>query len=276
MRNTSTLLLAAFGVALLALPSTADAQRRRRADGPDPVAAWVTIATTGGTCLDLHAADHGPQGARVVFRPCDGAPSQLWRFERGTLVSAMGGCLDLRADDLGQQGARLHTWSCHGAPSQQWLARADGSITSGAGGCLDVDGGAVSRDGARAIRWACHGGENQRFRVLSSAPRPQRADAGPRALDDAAFDALIARVRAASFSADRVATVADAARGHRFTGAQVATIVSEMSFSAERIQALELLAPRLVDARDSALIIDSMSFSSERARAREILAAHTR
>lgn len=277
MRNELTLSLAALAVALLAVPADAEAQRRRRVDAPAPTAAWVSIATEGGTCLDLHPADDGPDGARVVFRRCDGGPTQLWRFERGMLVSAGGGCLDVRGEERGQEGARVHTWSCHGASNQQWRARPDGSLTSGAGGCLDVEGGAIRTDGARAIRWTCHGGANQRFRVIPAAPvtpRMVHVDTGPRALDDAAFDALLGRVRAASFSSERVATVGDAARGGFFTSAQVASLVSEMSFSSERIQVVELLAPRLVDPSDGARIIDRMSFSSERTRTREILARH--
>lgn len=96
--------------------------------------------------------------------------------------------------------------------------------------------------------------------------------AAPQVMDGPSFEALIQRIQNASFSSDRVAVVTDAAPYAWFSAAQIARIIGQMSFSSERTQVVDVLAPRLVDRQNGGVIIDSLTFSSERDHAREVLA----
>lgn len=260
--------------------SDADAQRRRvrHRGSPD----WFTIVSEGGLCLDVHGAEAGRDGARVQMWTCHGGPNQLWRFEGATLVSAAGGCLDVHGGDLQQRSsarplARVTTYACHGRTNQRWRPSPDGALVSDAGGCLDVEGGAIHQVGQRVISWPCHGGANQRFRIVPATPpsppppRPQVVLA-PHAMDDASFAAFVQRIRAASFSADRVAVVRATAPHAWLTAAQIRAVLAEMSFSSERIEVLDLLVPRMVDRHNGAAIFEALPFSSERAHAERLLA----
>lgn len=264
--------LSILSLAFVILPSRGEAQPRR----PRPPEAWVSIVNSVGLCLDVHGEDIGRENARIIVYPCHGRENQQWRFERGMLVSAVGGCLDMLGGP--RDGAPIGTRSCNGSPSQQWRLLPGGSLRSAVGRCLDVEGGAMSTAGARAVLWACHRGPTQRFRSAPLArqePPPRRPPVvvGPQAMDRASFDTLLARVRAASFSSDRIAVVGDAADSW-FTAAQIATLVGEMTFSAERIRVVEMLAPRLIDRQNAHLIIDAMTFSGERDEVRTILARY--
>lgn len=262
---------AVLSLAFFALPSQSDAQGRR----PGSPGGWVSIVSAGGLCLDVHGDDVGRENARVILYPCHGGTNQQWRLERGRVVSAAGGCLDVLGGPW--DAVPLGTRSCNNTPSQQWRLLRNGGLRSEVGRCLDVESGAMSTSGARAVLWACHDGPTQRFRMGGPAARPEPPPRrppvvrGPRAMDPSSFDALLARVRAASFSSERVAVVGDAASAW-FTAAQIATLVRAMTFSSERIRVVELLAPRLIDRDNVGPIIDAMTFASERDNARTILA----
>lgn len=91
-------------------------------------------------------------------------------------------------------------------------------------------------------------------------------------MDDASFEGFIQRIQSASFSSDRVGVVAVTAPHAYFTAAQIARVISVMSFSSERTDVLDLLVPRLVDRHNGAIIVESLTFSSERDHARALLA----
>jgi len=85
------------------------------------------------------------------------------------------------------------------------------------------------------------------------------------------FAALLSRVRAARFSAARVRVVASAARYNRFSCNQVYRLLSVMSFSSTKLRALGMLAPRIVDKRNSHLVYSAFRFSSAKRRARQMI-----
>ncbi len=277
----SALAVLTLAAAFVLSPAESEAQRRR------PTTEWFSIVNEAGLCLDVHGEDVGRDGARVHMWPCHGGPNQLWRLDRGMLLSASGGCLDVHGEDVGRPGARVQMWSCHGASNQQWMLQPNAALSSPSGGCLDIEGGAVRTAGTRVITWTCHGALNQRFALRAAPPPTPRVPAngagvGPPSrrsaplIDAPAFEALLLRVRAAPFSSDKGAAVQDAARWHWFTAEQIARIVGELAFSSDRTQAIEILAPRLVDPQNGAVILDRLTFSSERDGARATLSRRAR
>lgn len=273
----SALAVLTLAAAFVLSPAESEAQRR-----PPATTQWFSIVNEAGLCLDVHGEDLGRDGARVQMWPCHGGPNQLWRFDRGMLLSASGGCLDVHGDDVGRPGGRVQMWSCHGASNQQWMVQPNDALTSSSGGCLDIEGGAVHTAGTRVIMWTCHGAVNQRFALRAApaalpSPTPRVAfHRGAASIDAPAFEALLVRVRGAPFSSEKLAAVQDAARWHWFTAEQIARIVGELAFSPDRTQAIEILAPRLVDPQNGAVILDRLTFSSERDSARATLSRHAR
>lgn len=273
----SALAVLTLAAAFVLSPAESEAQRRLH------TTEWFSIVNEAGLCLDVHGEDVGRDGARVHMWPCHGGPNQLWRLDRGMLLSASGGCLDVHGEDVGRPGARVQMWSCHGASNQQWMSQPNAALSSPSGDCLDIEGGAVHTAGTRVIMWTCHGAVNQRFALRAApaaAPPPTPGVAfhrgAPAPIDAPTFEALLLRVRAAPFSSDKGAAVQDAARWHWFTAEQIARIVGELAFSSDRTQAIEILAPRLVDPQNGAVILDRLTFSSERDSARATLSRHAR
>lgn len=91
------------------------------------------------------------------------------------------------------------------------------------------------------------------------------------AMDDQSFDALLGQIAGASFSSGRLGVLQLAAQWNHFSVAQLKRIISLMWFSSERIGAVELVAPRLVDRQNVFLLNDAFPFTSEAEQAYRIL-----
>ena len=78
------------------------------------------IVGVGGFCVDVMGSAPN-DGARVIYTPCSGAPSQNWRANNGTIVGIGGKCLDIEGGSPAQ-GAPLIINSCNGSPSQLWIS----------------------------------------------------------------------------------------------------------------------------------------------------------
>jgi Domain of unknown function (DUF4476) len=116
-------------------------------------------------------------------------------------------------------------------------------------------------------------------RANRNQPRPRPAPAAPvspppprhPAMEDAAFGALVASVRDKSFSDAQVTVIEHAATRNYFSVAQVQTLIDLVALSAARLRALELCAPRIVDAENVLTVVDAFAFSADKAQARQIL-----
>ena len=64
-----------------------------------------------------------------------------------------------------------------------------------------------------------------------------------------------------------------AARGGRFTCAQCATLMDQFTFTHDKLQVVKLVAPRLIDPRNSNVIMSRLSFDSDRKKAADYIAA---
>lgn len=286
--------LAVTGSFVCASPSPASAQA-----APSD---WFSLVTLG-KCVEVHGTDVGLDGARVQIWGCHGGPNQLWRYEsNGTLISASGGCLEIHGGELGRDGARVQMWPCHGGANQQWQLGSDGSLRNSAGGCLDLQGWRTV-DGARFVGWTCNGKDNQRFALRGDTalpapppvvappvvappavappvvappargphPHPGGRAGGALVPDEAAFGALFERVNRASFSTDKLSQIELASRSSGFRADQIKRLLGALAFSQDKMRALGLLAPRLVDPQNGGLILEAFPFSSDRERAVQIL-----
>ncbi|MFT5683546.1 MAG: hypothetical protein ACI8RZ_004478 [Myxococcota bacterium] len=84
----------------------------------------------------------------------------------------------------------------------------------------------------------------------------------------------LARIRGAvaaeSFSDDQLAVLQAASHGRRFTAAQVMTLMSQFSFSDDRIDAAVMLYPQVVDPQNWYTVYGALTFSSDKAKLRQL------
>jgi hypothetical protein len=99
-------------------------------------------------------------------------------------------------------------------------------------------------------------------------PPPMR---GPRPIDDGSLEALIQAINAEGFSDGKTRVIAQAARSHHFLVGQLKRIVEQLPFSADKVGAVQMIAPRLLDRQNAFQIYDAFAFSADKERVRQIL-----
>ncbi|HNN51314.1 MAG TPA: RICIN domain-containing protein [Pseudomonadota bacterium] len=167
MKERSVLVSGAFIVANLLSISAAQAQHH----GPFAIRA-------GQKCLDLNGPQVKVNGGRVQLWDCTGAANQLWRWDRGRIVSmANNRCLDLNGPDTGDNGGRIQVWDCHGGPNQHWRHERGALIVQADNRCLDVHGPDIGQNRAHVQSWDCHFGPNQQWIIEPVAPQAPPAQA---------------------------------------------------------------------------------------------------
>jgi len=85
---------------------------------------------------------------------------------------------------------------------------------------------------------------------------------GPMAPDD--FEALLAALKGAPFSSDKLVLVRDAAKRNRFETDQVLRVVKLFSHGSEQVDAAVAMYPRVVDKKNFFKVYGVLSFSSDR------------
>jgi hypothetical protein len=286
-------------VMLLSYPlaqAHADRGRGRHHPGREPeasVAGWGKLRNRAQQmCLD--AAGWAAQGsANALLWSCNNDPDHVWFFApTGEIKNAESGLCLTTADRPGKGGQRgddVGVDRCDGSRSQLWTVapRGRGSfeVRNGRRGlCLDVDG----RRGAQGddvLLWACDGGVDQTwgwepvsqppprtaYRHPGPSPRPRRGPAVIQPMDPPAFQALLTAIKRGSFSANQMAVIEEAAAYHYFLVAQLREVVRSLSFSANQIRAVELIAPRLVDPQNGFTLFDAFTFSRDQEQVKRIL-----
>jgi hypothetical protein len=245
-------------------------------------------------CLDV--AGWSMKGNRnVLLWQCNGDPDHQWSFSPGgELLNAVGTvCLDAAGYD-GRAGANVGVFRCESQDDQRWslVSRGRGSFelrNRKQGMCLDVVGNAGNR-GDNVILWPCDGGMDQVWQwepagapppapVYVPAPPPSYPPsypappppAGPTAMDPGTFSTFINVLRNESFSDGKARVIGDAAGSNWFTIAQLKQVVNVLTFSSDKMRAVELIAPRIVDRQNSFTLYDAFTFDSDKRKAREIL-----
>ena len=91
------------------------------------------------------------------------------------------------------------------------------------------------------------------------------------AMSESRFNSLLGQVKDASFEDERTAVLDTASKRNYFNCDQVGRVLGVISFSDEKISALRILAPRLVDKENSHTILAHFEFDDDKQKARRIL-----
>lgn len=90
-------------------------------------------------------------------------------------------------------------------------------------------------------------------------------------MEDDAFRALVAAVRNERFSEGQLNVIQQAATRNYFRVGQLKNLIELLSFSATKLRALELGAPRLTDPENAFMLYDAFTFSADKEQAKAIL-----
>jgi hypothetical protein len=128
-------------------------------------------------------------------------------------------------------------------------------------------------------RTAGEGHHPQTGVVQPPAPGPAAAHASPppgrthgaRAMDERAYAQLRQAMERETFGRERLGILETAARTRWFTVAQVKALVESFDFPRERLQAVGVVEPRIVDTENTYQLYDMFTFSSDKAELRKLL-----
>jgi hypothetical protein len=84
------------------------------------------------------------------------------------------------------------------------------------------------------------------------------------AMEEAPFQGLKRTLKKESFSSNRLDILKSAAGDNNFSVHQVIELIDLLNYSEERIKAVEILYPWIIDKNNSLLLFDAMKFSSEK------------
>lgn len=134
----------------------------------------------------------------------------------------------------------------------------------------------ASKPGAdrRALRAGLEDLERKLDRLDDKVRRMEREERRrqmPREMDPASFSALQDAVARQPFSDGRLSVIASAAAYNWFTVGQVRSLIDSIRPSDDRLRAVELLWPRVLDRQNAFLLEQAFPFSGDRARLRRIL-----
>ena len=94
------------------------------------------------------------------------------------------------------------------------------------------------------------------------------------AMDKSDFKLLRSLLKEESFDNDRIKMIRIACIGNYFTSSQCADMLSLLSFDSSKLQALEYIAPRIIDKHACDVILKEFSFISNREKAEALLRGH--
>ena len=92
-----------------------------------------------------------------------------------------------------------------------------------------------------------------------------------RAMNKSDFEFLYSLLEEESFDKDRIKMIRVACIGNYFTSRQCASMLSLLNFDSYRLEALEYLAPRVIDKQARDVILKEFAFVSNREKAEALL-----
>jgi hypothetical protein len=101
--------------------------------------------------------------------------------------------------------------------------------------------------------------------------KPRRKPVNLRAMRDNDFSLVYKVVKNASFDDKKIDIIRVACIGNCFSSKQCARLLSLLSFDDNKIEALEIIAPRMIENEYYNKILKQFSFSSNREKAMKIL-----
>lgn len=107
------------------------------------------------------------------------------------------------------------------------------------------------------------------------AKRARRADRfTPAPMNPHSFEGLRHALKAQRYGEGRLAFLTNAAAGNWFVAEQVRLLLLDLPYASERVRALELLWPKVLDPHEAHLVYAAFPYGSDRPRVRAILARH--
>lgn len=241
----------------------------------DPDHAWSftrsgeLVNAVGGVCLDA-AGYAGQAGANVGVYRCEHLNDQRWSvvprgdgsFEIHNRKQNL--CLDVNGQ-AGARGDNVLLWNCDGGADQRWTFE---PWTASSPRYVGPPRHRPPGDPPEQP-WM----DPPPPHVMPPPPPPQSYPPAPavRPIRDGELRALKSAIDNAGFSQDKLTVIEEAARSSYFLVGQAKEILGQLAFSADKLHALELLAPRLLDRKNTFQLYEAFSFSADKDQAREIL-----
>jgi hypothetical protein len=119
---------------------------------------------------------------------------------------------------------------------------------------------------------SAHGEGDKPAEKPKAQASPPQVQQQAQAISDEAFGPLADEVAAEAFADDRLGLLRDRAKTHGFTVAQVARLLGSFPYPGDRLRAVKILWPRVVDRTNGAQLYDSFTFQSEKDELRAVLA----
>lgn len=111
--------------------------------------------------------------------------------------------------------------------------------------------------------------EHHALALKAELSKPPAAPAGPAILSDEEFAKLLKGVKGQPFDKDKVIFIQNFGTTRPLTCAQLVELLRTFSFDDDRVKAVALLYPKLVDRLDFPTVLDVFTFESGKKKARE-------
>lgn len=112
--------------------------------------------------------------------------------------------------------------------------------------------------------------DNQKF-LLPPKDNIRWSQMSIRPISDKDFSFVLTKVKEGSFSKDKISIIEVACLNNHFTCRQTLSLLKQISFDNDRLKALRIIEPYIVDRENSLIIIETFSFSSSKDQAIKIL-----
>jgi hypothetical protein len=93
-------------------------------------------------------------------------------------------------------------------------------------------------------------------------------------MDEPAFRRFVDAVKNEGFADDQIRVIESASSRNYFRVTQLRVVIDLLPFSANKLRALELVAPRLVDPENTMSLYEAFPFSADKDQARQILSRY--
>ena len=108
--------------------------------------------------------------------------------------------------------------------------------------------------------------------VIGNIPPPPRLPPPPPpVIDEGTFQGLLGAINAESFSSGKQRVIGEAAQRSFFLVSHVAQVVNVLSFSNDKVRAVELLWPHVVDKQNAFHLYEAFTFENDKRRVRAII-----
>jgi hypothetical protein len=92
-----------------------------------------------------------------------------------------------------------------------------------------------------------------------------------KAMSESDFNMLMNKVKAESFSEDQLRVIRTATKNANYNVAQIVRMIDTMTYSDDKIEALRIMYPKVVDPKNNYQILDAMTYSADKEKAEEII-----